>query len=200
MCILIIFCRALDQQFRKIRTPSCLSCFRNAGIEILLKGLTSPRYWRFFRDSPKRSVLMHLDSSIYHAFLKNSQDFVLLQKQKLFAQWNFSLFHVQYHAPEKYILNFVLISWFKKTGESWYRGSPEIKGRISFSIEEKPLKVAYTMLVHHSIVASHNKREAHCGVQWLKKKYFLRCCSFVFFAYLVFFSAFWFLLLLFFLF
>ena len=54
MCIL---CRALGQQSQKTPTPSSSICFRNVGIEIQLKGLTSPRFWKFFRDSPKRSDL-----------------------------------------------------------------------------------------------------------------------------------------------
>lgn len=52
-----ILCRPLGRQSQKIPTPSSLSCSRNAGIEIHLKGLSSPRYWKFFRDSPKRSAL-----------------------------------------------------------------------------------------------------------------------------------------------
>ena len=54
MCIL---CRALGRRSQKTPTPSSSICFRNAGIEIQLKGLTSPRFWKFFRDSPKRSDL-----------------------------------------------------------------------------------------------------------------------------------------------
>ena len=137
MCIL---CRALGRQSQKTPTPSSSICFRNAGIEIQLKGLTSLRYWKFFRDSPKRSALCIFGS--HHQFITclhivimifcNSKSWSLLNLALL-------LFPVECYA----ILN--LQPWFSVsphfgTGGNWHWGSPQNEDRLSFSTEEKSLK------------------------------------------------------------